>query len=171
MIEHWRAVPGFEGSYEVSDLGRVRSLDRIDRRGHAIKGRVLKPWFAGPMKYHAVYLCNGRSTPAYVHDLVLAAFVGPKPAGVEACHNRGRVTENQLANLRYDTPVENQRDKVAHGTDQFGERNTQAKLTANEVLKIRASLGRVSHSRLAVQFGVRRETIGKIARGERWVHV
>lgn len=113
----WRAVPGWEGLYEVSDTGHVRSLDRVVPGRHGptrYQGRVLATYGA---KYPVVCLAEtgaGRKQYRYVHDLVLGAFVGPKPCGLEACHNNGNRKDNSLANLRYDTRSANARDTQRH---------------------------------------------------------
>ena len=117
--EEWRPVPGYEGIYEVSDRGRVRSLDRIvetTRFPMRVKGKILNP---GQLVYghmHVNLCCSGKTIPAYVHRLVMAAFVGPCPDGMEVCHNNGDPTDNRLTNLRYDTHRSNIMDKANHGT-------------------------------------------------------
>lgn len=115
--ERWRAIPGYEGAYEVSDQGRVRSVPRRDGRGWRIKGRVLaeRPL---PNGYLRVSLWKqGKGSDPYIHRLVLLAFVGPAPQGTEACHGDGVRTNNRLENLRWDTPSGNAADKKRHGTD------------------------------------------------------
>jgi len=119
MRELWTPVPGHLG-YEVSDQGRVRSVTRRVQRkngSYLLTGRVLKQSRSGtPGKdYPAVYM--GRGNSRTVHRLVLEAFVGPCPQGLEACHNNGNRYDNRLENLRWDTASNNQRDKRRHGTD------------------------------------------------------
>jgi hypothetical protein len=117
-IEQWRPIPGFEGSYEVSDLGRVRSVDRFvaTRRGtRSAPGRILRPH---PDRYGRpwVSLCiGGERKIGRIHRLVLEAFVGPCPPGMFALHADDDRTNNRLANLRWGTRVDNQRDAVANG--------------------------------------------------------
>ena len=116
--EEWRAIPGWEGLYEASDKGRVRSLDRIDNQGHHLKGRILKQT---PNKrgYPCVNLRdNGRRRMAPVHQVVVEAFIGPRPDGAEVCHWNDVKTDNRLENLRYDTSSANKRDCVRNGRHQ-----------------------------------------------------
>lgn len=130
MTEEWRAVVGFEGLYEVSDMGRVRGVDRIvgARSGSTRRqsGRVLRPGrtSAGHLM---VGLCrSGRGTSYTVHRLVLIAFVGPPPQGYECCHRDGVHTNNALENLYWGTPSDNVRDQVRHGVH-HGARKTHCK--------------------------------------------
>lgn len=116
--EIWKPVVGYEGSYEVSDLGRVRSLDRVvvTRRGpRRYRGRLLKLTYPGA-GYPAVQLLKvGVARTGLVHHLVLAAFVGPRPPGMEACHYDDDKTNGQLSNLRYASRSENTLDRVRNG--------------------------------------------------------
>lgn len=117
-VEEWRAIPGFEGSYEVSSHGRVRSLDRIvlhkDGNQRRCTGRVLRP-NRDTRGYLRVALSSGRPVHR-IHVLVLEAFVGPRPPGGSACHSDGNQLNNHVSNLRWDTQSENINDAVRHGT-------------------------------------------------------
>ncbi len=117
--EDWRAVPGFEDLYEVSDLGRVKSLARLKRgrgnRMNPLRERILKatPCYG----YLQVGLSeDGQVTYKKVHALVLTAFVGPRPEGMESRHLNGDRRDNHLANLCWGTKLENATDKHRHGT-------------------------------------------------------
>jgi len=115
--EHWVPVPGYENSYEVSDLGRIRSIGRWATSGprRFLAGRLLSPNIKS--RYVSVNLYrDGMPRTAAVHRLVLAAFVGPCPEGQEGCHNDGNPMNNRLTNLRWDTRSGNMLDKVKHGT-------------------------------------------------------
>lgn len=119
MTETWRPIPGWEGFYEVSDLGRVKSCARSvpGRPGVLIvkRERLLKP-MTTRIGHRTVALCrDNRRTTRGVHRLVLLAFVGPAPDGTECCHNDGDPANNVLSNLRWDTHQSNMVDKVIHG--------------------------------------------------------
>lgn len=123
--EEWRPIPGQEGSYEVSNLGRVRSLDRVitEKTGKSRRkrGRVLKP-FKGDAYGHGV-VSFGKRDRHYVHHVVLETFAGPRPSPAhEACHNDGDPRNNALGNLRWDTASANQRDRLKHGTHHYAKR-------------------------------------------------
>ena len=120
MGEVWKKVPGTSGRYEVSDHGRVRRTERVvDRPGQSpmtLKARVLDPG-TGDTGYVEVRLqIDGKSRLKRVHRLVLEAFDGPCPDGLEGCHNNGDRTDNRLSNLRWDSRANNLRDREKHGT-------------------------------------------------------
>ena len=116
MSETWIPIPGYEGLYDVSDLGRVRSLDRLDARGHARREMVLKPRTSNKRHYVVLYTNGVRRRNSKVHRLVLEAFMGPCPDGLEGCHLNDDPTDNRLENLRWDTQSANMLDSVRNGT-------------------------------------------------------
>jgi len=118
----WRAIPGAEG-YEVSSIGEVRSIPRIKRHSRyglaRYAGRMLRP-APNADGYPRV---NIGGKHCFVHVLVLRAFVGECPPGMQACHSDGNRANPSLDNLRWDTPKANVADRRAHGTYQYGRRN------------------------------------------------
>lgn len=110
MEERWLPVVGYVGVYEVSDRGRVRSLDRTTSHGNRLRGRVLKerPLPNGRPRVNLAY--NGKTVDAYPYRLVLEAFVGPCPEGMEGLHWDDNPNNNRLANLRWGTRTDNMRD-------------------------------------------------------------
>lgn len=178
MNEEWRAIPGYEGKYQVSSLGRVRSLQRVAiRRGGRgtstrIRGHLLRAVSNG-RGYWSVRLWNRNSESCqYVHRLVLLAFVGEPPCGFQACHNNGARADNRLVNLRWDSIENNHADKVRHGTVGNGERARAAKLSAEKVAVIRRLLadGTSQHS-VACRYGVKQSSISDINTGRTWKHI
>lgn len=121
MSELWAPVPGYVGKYEVSSLGRVRSLDRVvDVRGPSkrrlVQGRVLKPKYA-PCGYLQVAL-SVENAPRYVyiHTLVCEAFIGPRPTkSHQVDHVNADRTDNRLSNLRWVTVKENHANPITRG--------------------------------------------------------
>ncbi len=122
--ERWRTIPDFP-SYDVSDLGRVRSRKYT-------QPRVMKP--RNVRGYRAICLRKGnRSFYLRIARLVLETFVGPPPEGHEAAHLDGSRTNDVLGNLAWVTHQENVEHKVRHGTQTSGEIHAPAKVTASDV--------------------------------------
>jgi hypothetical protein len=123
--ERWLPVVGFEGYLEVSDRGRVRSLDRVvylENRGRGgpgyrkHTGKILKQ-ARHPRGYRYISISGGgiQRPNAKVHHLVLEAFIGPRPPGMVGCHNNDIPDDNRVENLRWDTPAANVLDRVVSG--------------------------------------------------------
>jgi len=114
QIEHWLPVVGYEGAYEVSDLGNARSLARVDAQGASRRQRTLKPSRLDAWGHLGIKL---RRQSFYVHRLVLEAFIGPCPPGMEGCHWNDIPDDNHLTNLRWATKSANRFDCVRNGSD------------------------------------------------------
>lgn len=118
--ERWLPVVGWEGFYEVSDQGRIKTLQRITRLHHGgsrIEPGGIRRLADHKFGYKLVMLSAGkRRIMKQVHSLVLEAFVGPRPPGMVCCHNNGDPADNRLENLRWDTQSSNLFDAVRHGT-------------------------------------------------------
>jgi hypothetical protein len=115
--ETWKPIPGYP-AYEASDLGRVRSIDRI-QYGRTYVGTVL----ATRVSNRGYDLANvrdadGKAQTRTVHTLVLLAFTGPPPPGQVSRHLNDDPHDNRLANLAYGTPEENEQDKFRLGNRQ-----------------------------------------------------
>lgn len=164
--ERWVWVPGYEGRYRVSTLGKVRSVTRVTHRN----GR----------KYHAhsrnMTLISSRRNPYLrvvltgpdganthqVHSLVLLAFRGPCPAGKQSRHLNGIGSDNRLSNLRYGTVLENAADRIRHGT-------FARKLNLEDVVSIRESGVEARH--LAKGFGVTTMCVQHVLNRKTWQHI
>lgn len=103
-----------------------------------------------------------------VHWLVLLAFIGPRPYGLDACHNNGKHADNRASNLRWGTRSSNMHDRVAHGYQQ-PMMNKNAKLTPARVRKIRAS--KASCVSLGRRYGVHWKTISRVRHLHCWKRV
>lgn len=173
MHEIWKPIPGYT-LYEVSNFGRVRSLDRViiqtDGRKRISAGRILQGGRNARSGYALVILSEAnRKKTVNVHSLVMKAFVGPRPDGTEICHNDGNPRNNRLDNLRYDTRAANSADSERHGTRAKGERSGVATLTENQVREIRRlRKAGVKQRVLAAQFGVSGSHISAIANRKWW---
>ncbi len=135
--EEWRPVPGYEGAYEVSDWGQVRSLARVleypQGFSKSVPPRILKVGLASN-GYPTVSLWrNNRGRTHCVHVAVAAAFLGPCPEGLEVLHGSSDRTDNRASNLRYGTRKENCADQLRDGTHIRGARHGSAKLNEAQV--------------------------------------
>lgn len=115
----WKPIPGYEGYYEASDEGQVRSLDRMTVQNRWLVGRVLKASRVSS-GYLAVTLAkDGQRTTRDVHVLVAEAFHAPKAdASHVVRHLNGDKLDNRAANLRWGTGTENQIDRIRHGRNE-----------------------------------------------------
>lgn len=136
-VKRWNPVRGYEGYYEVSDAGDVRSLDRLCSDGRTYPGKVLGQRL-NARGYLRVALSKGcKKQDVSVHSIVLEAFVGPRLDGMESCHRNGVRTDNRVENLRWGTKLSNAADKRIHGTMVAGSKHPRAKITDSDVVKIR----------------------------------
>jgi hypothetical protein len=177
--EEWRPVVGWEGLYEVSSLGRVRSLDHMTEavrgNGKVVKthwrGRILRSPRAHGYPVVRFSRGGGEYVMGRVHRLVCTAFHGQPPfEGAQVAHNDGDPGNPRADNLRWATAKENAADTLIHGTRARGERQGLARLTEAQVREIR-TFGDCTQAELAMRYGVQREAIGKVLRGERWAHL
>ena len=181
-VEQWKPVAGFEGLYEVSDFGQVRSLDRTVRsRGgtRVIPGRIRRPGLMTSGRYLFVPLHRPgeKAENCSVHRLVLEAFVGPCPLGMEALHGRFGSLDNRLSNLRWGTHLENEADKTRDGTRSkvraVGEAAGRSKLTegkVRELRRLRAEEG-WTFARLGEHFGVTPRAALMVVHRLSWAHI
>lgn len=147
----------------VSSDGRVFSTKSM---------RILKPMRCGQYLAVGIYDASGKTVRRYVHRLVLELATAVVPGDLEARHLDGNRDNNSEFNLRWGTREENAADKARHGTSPVGERNAMAKLTANDVVAIRAAVaaGATQRSQCAI-YGVSPMTINRAVRNQCWVHV
>ena len=118
--ERWKPALGWEGLYEVSDQGRVFSCPRtVLRNGHPyrIAGKMLTLCKSKRGRMYTIFSRDGKTSTVWVHKLVLEAFVGPRPPGLECCHANDIGSDNRLENLRWDTHSSNQYDRARNGVD------------------------------------------------------
>jgi len=145
----WKSVVGYEGLYEVSDEGEVRTLERevvySNDACHTVRARRLNPCFDKD-GYPVVALCGkGKEVQRSVHRLVLEAFIGPKPEGAVTRHLDHSRNNNRLENLCYGTPKENSADMIANPT--YVHPRTGAKLSPEVRAKISESQKRAWRKR------------------------
>jgi hypothetical protein len=176
-----KSIHGVSG-YLVGNDGTVwsqwRTRGRKGQRGveSFIDEAKLEP--IKPRRHSGGYLsvalrCDGKYVYYLIHRLVLEVFVGPCPEGCEGCHRDGDKKNNRRSNLYWGTRQQNMDDAVRHGTTTHGTRNSQAKLTEDEVKAIVVLLdeGELTFKEIAETFNVSSPAISLIARGANWVRI
>ena len=174
MTEKWCDVAGYEGLYQVSDFGRVRSLDRTTIRSDGkichYRGKLLKisPCVAG--EYSGVtFSVDGVCRTMLIHRLMLLSFVGPPAEGEECRHLDGNGRNNCLENLKWGTSKENAADSIRHGTFVRGEKVWCSRLRELDVHAIRfwAKAGYMLKD-IAAVFDVHPTHVTMIVKRQRW---
>lgn len=176
MIEVWLDVEGYEGMYQVSDQGRVRSCGRVEsfvskrKGGDVLMTRKRRYCILSPSKrtYKSVNLHkDGKGVCLNIHRLVAQAFLANPENRTEVNHIDEDKYNNKLGNLEWATRSEN----ALHSVKKFrGENSGTAKLTEKDVLGIKQMLsdGRLSQHEIAEFFEVTNHTIHKIKMGKNW---
>jgi hypothetical protein len=182
MNEQWKPVVGFEGIYEVSSLGRVRSIDRYVATGYEGKGSRLVPGRLLKTQqdkggYRTLDLRSaGQGNiryPCKVYRLVAEAFIGQSPSPLHVVnHINGIKTDDRPENLEWITQAENMSHAGKHGLMRHGERCHLSKLTDVQVISIRRlrKLG-ATLSELAFWFDISAPTVSAIINGKTWKHL
>lgn len=164
-METWKDIPGYEGFYQVSDMGRVKSLSRTiagkSNSTHKLRGRILIPKKYNKYGHLAVDLSKyGVRKAKKVHALVMLAFVGAYPEGQEIRHLNSDPTDNRLCNLAYGTRAEN-------GIDASKALRLVRKLSNDNVSEIREKIkAGEKKTDIAKEYGVSAHTIWRIDTGD-----
>lgn len=177
QLEVWLDIPDYEGFYQASSFGRIKSVDRMilckDGKNKLIKGTILAP-SQTKHGYFALALCrNGVAQTHTVHKLVSRTFLGLRPSQMQVNHLDGDKLNNAVSNLEYCTPSENTRHAFETGLNlSKGEANPSAKLKADDIKSItaRASNGESLRS-IASSYGVVVSSIWSIVNNKAWRHV
>jgi DNA-binding XRE family transcriptional regulator len=175
-MEIWKAIPQYEGVYEVSNLGQVKCLERfVNGKGKGKKlvlEQIINPQI--DKGYFRVNLYkNGKLKRIAVHRLVAIAFIPNQEEKPQVNHINGIKTDNRLENLEWVTLSEN----MIHAYKENllvrkGEKHTQNKLSVSNVIEIRNLLSQgVKQDEIAKKYGVIRQTISCIKIGKSWNHI
>lgn len=163
-MEIWKPIPRFDGTYEVSSNGRLRSVDRVDmaggrRRGQIIKLRVTKKYYCAGLRY------NKEQVMVRVHRLVAEVFISNPKNKPLVNHKNGNTLDNRIKNLEWATHLEN----TAHAIEKRLTRKPGGKdytLTQSQVLRIFNS--KKTTTVLSKKYGVCLVTINSIRNGRKW---
>lgn len=172
-MEEWRDVAGYEGFYQVSNEGRVRSMVRLMPAAISKGVRKVKNMLKfGSNKQGRlqVTLSKGGMVKRFqVHTLVLTAFDRPCPAGYECLHFDNDYTNNRIGNIKWGTHRENMRDKARHGTQARGENHHSSVLTEDDVRAIRGD--KRPSREVAKDYRVSQVCVVFIRNRKTWKHV
>lgn len=173
--EIWKDVVGFEGYYQVSNLGRVRSVDRIilykNGRQSFYKGQILKPRIARHGYYQLVLREPSVKKSFTVHLVVAPAFLGDRPKGFHVNHIDGDKLNNRVENLEYCSPKDNTHHAFRLGLcdTRIGDNHHGAKLRDSDIPVIRDRvLQGHTHKAIAEDYGVCAATISHVVAGRNW---
>lgn len=168
-------LPGLS-NYRIGDDGTVWTClkhNGPNKRHQSDEWQVLSP------KVHSRdYLClsllcdDGKQRMKYVHRLVLEAYHGPCPDGMESRHLNGDKSDCRAKNLGWGTPAQNAADRISHGTSGKGDNHSQAQLTELQVIELRQRYGRGERiCTIARSTGIRYGTIQMALTGKTWKHL
>ena len=166
-METWKAIPGFEGQYEISDQGRCKN---VGSGPGIVTGHILKP--LRTIHGYTQYRLGKYEKPKTIHSLVLLAFVGQRPIDFDINHKNGVKDDNRLENLEYVSKSDN----CIHMTHVLGKRRGEshgnAKLTDDAVREIRRLYATgLSQYKIATRFQITRPNVGYIVRRIAWSHI
>lgn len=193
--EEWRPIPEYEGLYEASNLGRLRSCDRITRHvnrwgtinGQHRRGGILKTRVSN-QGYERASLCkNGVGKTLSVHRLISKTFDKSFRSDLQVNHKDGNKLNNSISNLEPGTAKDNMAHAVKTGLYPFGDRNgsrthvekmprgsenTQSKITEGDVIEIRRlRASGWTLAQIADRFPINFRSVHNIVRGKTWGHV
>lgn len=162
MQEVFKDINGYEGLYQISNLGKVKSFNhgspKILKSGKSTSG------------YSQVYLCKNKTKrQCQIHRLVAMAFIDNPDNKKDVNHINGIKTDNIVANLEWNTRAENIKHAYLIGLNKIGENHGNAKLKESQVLSILND--NRSHSKIALDYHVSRKLISKIKSRKLWKHL
>lgn len=172
MTEEWKPVLGYESRYEVSNIGSVRTVARVDSNGRFRRCRLRKPQVSHDGYFYVILRKEDGIKLKKIHQLVIEAFVGPRPNGCVVRHLDGNQKNNHVVNLKWGTPKENNQDCVNHGRTYSGSKHWNIKLTEQEAIDIMERFKRGERQAfLAREYKISKTQIGNIVKGKSWRHI
>lgn len=178
-IEIWKDIIGYEGLYQISNLGRVQSLDRfIKRKRFSItlrEGKELKQTITAA-GYLSITLSNNKiKTTFLVHRLVAIAFIPNPENKPDINHKKGIKTDNRVSEIEWCTKSENLTHAYKIGLREVvnGIKCHYSKLTEKQVLEIRElyANSNLNYNSIALIYYVKEQTISSIINKKTWAHI
>ena len=161
--EIWKDIPGYEGKYQASTFGKIRSIDRTIKRVDGKEIRIRAKTLSSNIQNGYPHVNLGAGKTAKVHSLIALTFLGERPEKCDVRHKDGNKTNNRLDNLEYGTRSENNLD----GYKIRGRVSRSQKLNPTIAKEIREMLrSGISQRSAAKKYGVSKSTIAAIKNGE-----
>lgn len=162
-VEIWKDIPNYEGSYQVSSLGRVKSLQNN-------KPRFLKPRNNGNGYYYVCLYKYNKQFQVSVHRLVLSIFSGDSI--LEVNHINGIKSDNRLENLEYVTPKENMSHAVKNNLHNAkGDNHGRSKINLETAKEIKYNCKGLSQREIARKYSISQQQVSRIRLGLTWKHI
>jgi len=169
--EIWKDIPNYEGFYQASNLGRIRSLNRYGIYNKFYKGQILKQ--RNTRGYLQVNLSkNGKHKTHRVHRLIISSFFGISKLQIN--HKNGIKSDNRLENLEYCTCSENIKHAYSLGLrNSYGEKSPNHKLTEHNIIKMKEmyKTGEYFQKTLAKLFNISQTHVSLIVNNCTWKYL
>jgi hypothetical protein len=175
MEEIWKDIKGYEGYYQVSNLGRVKSLNRYVKYPNGslrlFKEKILCQYIMSN-GYYTVCLAQVKKKVHLVHRLICKTFLKNTEEKRTVNHINGIKTDNNLMNLEWCSYSENQKHAHRLGlSDTKGEKNAASKLTEQQAKEIKYGHKGLTQTEIAKIYGIDRRTVSNIRLEKRWKHI
>jgi len=171
-MENWKSVLGYEGLYEVSDLGKVKGLERYcicKSKTRIVSEKIKNLRFDKYGYLRSSFSKLGIVSTIQVHRLVALAFISNPENKKTVNHKNGIKTDNRVENLEWNTTLENNLHSREHGLNKnSGQTHYKAKLTNKEVFDIKYNSNGISQKSLSKKYNVCHQTISQIKTGNIW---
>lgn len=178
-LEIWKNIPGWEGYYQASNIGRIRSLDRIvyskEGRKFTFKGKILKPRRNKRGYFYLGLHKGGKIKSCTVHRLIALTFI-PNPLNYPQVHHRDdNQVDNNVNNLKWGTISQNSHDAIKNGrwAPMIGEKSPLSKLTEEQVIEIKRlwHIRAMSQKNIGKKFGIVQQHVSEIVNNIVWKHL
>lgn len=176
-FEEWRDINGWEGLYQVSNFGRVKSCYRLIKNStgkgfRSVRERILKPSFNKATGYNSVSLqFEGIANTKRVTRLVAIAFI-PNPKDLEEVNHINCIkTDDRVTNLEWVTMLQNRSHAIENGLTPRGESHGNSKITEIQALEIKHGHKGLTQIQIANIYGIHKHTVSNIRRGKRWIYL